>query len=228
MQGCQLLPLIHHQSSRSCAQAVLNSPASIGSEVGAGTPSGPGSAVMAITWRFAHVPLARAVSTGVPRRHLRTHGDAAGDPRTRPTRSRSSTPARAVHSPAASLKLVALDPDAATSWPGGSAAARSAHVSAPLTVTASTSTAQAERPRRGVERVHRVMDAPRSEAHARGVCNQFPITPRRGAHNTVHWNWPGAARPLTDPSPVRPTTGHVHTGRTRSTTSQEADQHERI
>ena len=186
------------------------------------------SAAMSPTWRFLHAPLARAASTGARRRHLRTHGDVAGDPRTAPTRSRSSTTARSAHSPAASLKLVTRDPDAATSWPGESAAARSAHVSAPLTVTASTSTAQAERPRRGVKRVHRVMDAPRSEAHARGVRNQLPITPRRGAHNTVHWNWPGATRPLTDPSPARPSTGHVHTGRTRSTTSQEADQHERI
>ena len=178
--------------------------------------------------RFPHAPLARAASTGARRRRLEPCDDAAPDPRTRPTRSRSSTPRRSAHSPAASSKPVARDRDAATSWPGEIAAARSAHVSAPLTVTASTSTAQAERPRRGVKRVHPVMDAPRSEAHARGVRNQFPIAPRRGAHNRVRRNWPGATRPLTDPSPARPTTGHVHTGRTRSTTSQEADQHERI
>jgi hypothetical protein len=110
--------------------------------------------VMSQARRFAHVALPRAASTGVQRRHLRIHGDVAGDRRTRPTRSRSSTTARSAHSPAASLKLVARDPDAATSWPGGSAAARSADVSVRVTVPALRSTAQAERPRRGVERVH--------------------------------------------------------------------------
>ena len=157
------------------------------------------SAAMSPTWRFLHAPLARAASTGARRRHLRTPGDAAPDRRTRPTRSRSSTSARSVHSPAASWRPVARDPGAATSWPGEITAARSADVSVRVTVPALRSTAQAERPRRGVERVHRVMDAPRSEAHARGVRNQFPITPRRGVHNTVHWNWPGACAPFDRP-----------------------------
>ncbi len=171
-------------------------------------------AAMSTAWRpspgaFALAP-AQAASDDAQRRVA----DVAG-PRTRPAGSCSSTAARSAH-PRGTGKRVARDRATATSWPGGvTSSPRTADESVRLAVTALRCTAQAERPRRGVERVRPVMDVLRSEAHVRGVRKQFPIAPG-GRATQSPLELPAASRPLQTP--------RAHAPQQNTSTPDEHDQ----